>query len=138
MRMALTLTTHDTRFDDPDVATIASVLASLDGDRQVLVALGRSELTYVQASGSAQTGLALEYQEGSLDRRYTSGATTLTLETVTDTFQRYARDDESWKNGVPWEHVPYVPPKISWHSTWLGYLIILAIVIVLIWLWRGW
>ncbi len=136
--MTLTLTTHDTRFDDPDPATIAKVLAALDGDRLVLVTLGRSEVTYVQASGSAQTGLALEYQEGSLDRHYRSGAATLSLEMVTDIFQCYAREDESWRGRVPWEHVPYVSQKIPWYSTWVGYIVILLIVIVLIWLWRGW
>ena len=59
--MGLTLTTHDTRFYDPDAATIAKVLASLDGGRHVLATLGRSELTYLQASGSVPTGFVLEY-----------------------------------------------------------------------------
>jgi hypothetical protein len=136
--MSLTLTTHDTRFDDPDAATIAKALAALDGDRHVLVTLGRSELTYLQASGGAQTGLALEYQEGSLDRHYSSRAPALPLEMVTDVFQRYARDDESWRERFPWEHVPYVPEKIPWHSTWIGYTLILLVVVVLVWLWRGW
>jgi hypothetical protein len=136
--MSLTLTTHDTRFDDPDAATIAKVLASLDADAHVLATLARSELAYVQASGNAQTGLALEYQEGSLDQRYTSGAPSLPLEMVTDIFQRYARDDDGWRDGVAWEHMPYVAQKIPWHSTWVGYIIILLIVIVLVWLWRGW
>lgn len=136
--MTLTLTTHDTRVDDPDAATIARILASLDGDRHVLVTLGRSEVTYLQASGSAQTGLALEYQDGSLDRHYTSGAPTLPLEAVTDIFQRYAREDESWRHGVRWEHVPFVPEKVRWYNTWVGYTAVLLIVIVLIWLWRGW
>ena len=136
--MTLTLTTHDTRFDDPDDATIAKVLASLDADRHALVTLGRSDLTYVQVSGSAQTRLALEYQEGSLEQRYRSVAPTLPLEMVTDIFQRYGNDDESWRNRVPWEHVPYVPQTIPWHSTWVGYTVILLIVIALVWLWRGW
>jgi len=136
--MTLTLTTHDTRFDDPDAATIAKVLASLDGDRHVLATLARSDVTYVQASGSAQNGLALEYQEGSLDRHYRSGAATLPLETVTDIFQRYARADESWRDVAPWEHVPYVPQTVPWHSTWVGYIVILAVVAFLVWLWRGW
>ena len=136
--MALTLTTHDARFDDPDAATIARVLASLDGDRHVLATLGRSDQSYLQACGSAQAGLALEYQEGSLDRHYTSGATTLPLTTVTDIFQRYAQDDPSWRDRVRWELVPYVPQTIPWYSTWVGYVVILLIVAALIWLWRGW
>ena len=136
--MALTLTTHDTRFDDPDAVAIARELAALDGDRHVLVALARSELTYLQASGSARTGLALEYQENSLDRHYTSGSVALPLEMVTDIFQRYACHDESWRDCVSWEHVPYVPKQIAWHNTWVAYVVILLTVAVLIWLWRGW
>ena len=136
--MGLTLTTHDTGFDEPDPATIAKVLASLDGGRHVLATLGRSELTYIQVAGSVQTGFALEYQEGSLARHYRSRPANLPLETVTEVFQRYARGDGSWRQGVEWEHAPYVPPKIPWYSTWVGYIVILLIVIALIWLWRGW
>ena len=53
-------------------------------------------------------------------------------------FQCYAREDEAWRNRVAWEHVPYVPQKIPWFSTWIGYTVILVIVAVLVWLWRGW
>ena len=136
--MSLTLTTHDTRFDDPDAATIDKVLASLDGDRHVLATLARSEVTYLQASGSAQAGLSLEYQEGSLDQRFKSQGEVLCLQTVTDMFQCYAREDEGWRSRVAWEHVPYVPQKIPWFSTWVGYVGILFVVAFLIWLWRGW
>ncbi len=134
--MGLTLTTHDTGFDEPDSATIARVLASLDGGRHVLASLGESELRYVQASGSVQTGFVLEFQEGSLSRHHRSRSTDLPLATVTDVFQRYARGDESWRLTVEWEHVPYVPAKIPWYSTWVGYGLILLIVIALFWLWR--
>ena len=135
--MSLTLTTHDTGFADPDAATIAKVLASLDGGRHVLATLGHSELMYLQASGSVQTGLALEYQEGSLDRHYRSRAAVLPLDAVTDIFQKYARHDESWRAAVEWEHARFVPPKTLWFSTWVGYILILVTVIALIWLWRG-
>lgn len=133
----MTLTTHDTGVDDPDEATIAKVLASLDGGRQVLATLGHAELTYLQAHGSVQKGFALEYQEGSLDRHHRSADTALPLDQVTDIFQMYARGDASWREGVPWEHVPYVSQKTPWYSTWVGYVIVLLIVIALIWLWRG-
>jgi hypothetical protein len=136
--MSPTLTTHDTRFDDPDPATIAKVLAALDGDRHVLATLGDSDLTYLQVSGGGQTGLALEFQDGSLDRHYKSAAANLSLEVVTDVFQCYARGDLSWREGVEWVHVPYEPQQTPWHSTWVGYIIILSIVIILVWLWRGW
>jgi hypothetical protein len=134
--MGLTLTTHDTGFADPDAATIAKVLASLDGDRSGLATLGPSELTYVQASGSVRTGFTLEYQEGSLDRHYASRVANLPLATVTNVFQTYAGGDETWRHGIEWQHVPFAPAKVPWYSTWIGYTIILVIVITLIWLWR--
>jgi hypothetical protein len=54
--MSPTLTTHDTRFDNPDPATIAKVLAGLDGDRHPLATLGDSDLTHSQASGGVDSG----------------------------------------------------------------------------------
>jgi hypothetical protein len=134
--MGLTLTTHDTGFSDPDAETIAAVLASLDGERHVLATLGRSDLTYVQVSGAVKTGFAVEYQEGSLDRHYKSRAATLPLEAVTVVFQKYARGDEGWRQGIDWEHVPALRPTVAWYSTWVGYIVILGIVITLIWLWQ--
>jgi hypothetical protein len=135
--MGLTLTTHDTRSDDADATTIATVLASLDGELHALATLAHSELTYLQASGSVQAGFSLDHQEGSLDRHYRSGGAILALGPVVETFQKYARGDESWRQGVEWEHVPYVSPKTPRFSTWVGYIILLAIVIALVWLWRG-
>jgi len=135
--MGLTLTTHDTGFDDPDAATIAKVLASLDGGRHVLATLGHSELVYLQASGSVQTGFALEYQEGSLEQHYRSRNPDLPLAQVTEIFQEYARGDGSWRVGIEWERVPFVPPSASWSGTWIGFVLMLVLVIVLIWYWRG-
>ena len=62
--MALTLTTHDTRFDQLDDATIAKVLASLDGGRNVLATLERSELTYLQAEGGVRGGSSSSTRTG--------------------------------------------------------------------------
>ncbi len=135
--MGLTLTTHDTGFDDPDAATIAKVLASLDGARHVLATLGHSEVTYLQAAGSVHTGFTLEYQDGSLDQHFKSQAAALPLEQVTEIFQKYARGDGSWRERVRWERVPFAPPKASWSATWVGFMVILAFAIMLIWYWRG-
>ena len=136
--MSPTLTTHDTRFDDPDPATIAKILAGLDGDRHVLATLGDSDLTYLQVAGGVKSGLSLEFQDGSLDQHYRSSVAHLPLDLVTEVFLRYARGDQSWREAVEWVHVPYVPQRVPWHSTWLGYIVILAVVVLLIWLWRGW
>lgn len=135
--MSLTLTTHDTRFDDPEATTIASVLGSLDGGLHVVATLAHSEARYLQATGSVMAGFALEHQEGSLDRHYRSRSATLPLASATEVFQKYARGDESWRQAVEWDSVPYVPVRIPWYSTWVGLIVILLVVVTLIWLWRG-
>ena len=135
--MPSTLTTHDTRFDDPDGATIAKVLASLDGGRNVIATLEHSESTYLQAEGSAQAGFALEHQEGSLDRRYKSREQRLPLAQATEVFQNYARGDADWSRGLTWEHVPYVVPPTPWFGTWWAYVGAILLAAGLIWWWRG-
>jgi hypothetical protein len=135
--MPLTLTTHDTRFDDPDAATIAKVLGSLDGGRNVIATLERSEVSYLQAEGSVTSGFALEHQDGSLDRRYRSRGGALPLSQITEMFQAYAKGDAAWGSGAEWDHVPYVTPPVPWFSTWWGYAIAVLAAAALIWWWRG-
>jgi hypothetical protein len=135
--MALTLTTHDTRFDSPDGATIAKVLASLDGGRDVLATLERAGGTYLQADGTVQAGFTLEHQDGAIDRRYASRGPALPLDRVTEIFQAYARGDRDWGETVDWQHLPYVPPKTPWFGTWWGYALALLAVAALIWFLRG-
>ncbi len=135
--MSSRLTTHDTRFDNPDDATIAKVLASLDGGHNVIATLERSEVTYLQAEGDAEIGFALECQDGGLDHRYRNRAGVLPLGQVTEIFQAYARGDADWRRSLEWDHVPYVPPTVPWFSTWWGYTLVLLTVVGLIWWWRG-
>lgn len=137
--MPLVLTTHDTRYDRPDPATIAEVLASLDGGRNVVATLERSAATYLQAEGSARTGFALECQEGSLDRRFRSLDQSLPLAQVTEVFKAYAREgeDAEWRGAIAWNLHPYTPPAIPWFSTWWAYTGAILLAAALIWWWRG-
>ena len=98
--MELLLSTHDTGYERPDGPTIAKVLASLDGGRNVVATLGTSDATYLQASGSVQTGFGLDLQEGSLARRFRTRDRALPLAWVTEAFQRYATGDLSWRDAV--------------------------------------
>lgn len=135
--MSLTLTTHDTRFDQFDDATIAKVLASLDGGRNVHATIERSEMEYLQAEGAVQTGYFLEYQDGSIDRRYRSRERGLPLGQVTEMFQAYARGEREWERGLSWDHVPFVPPPTPWFSTWWAYVAAILAVTALAWWVRG-
>ncbi len=131
--MDLLLTTHDTGYQRPDGPTIAKVLASLDGGRNVLATLGTSDATYLQASGSVQTGFGLYLQEGSLERRYRTRDRALPLAWVTEAFQRYAGGDLGWRDAVAWEQDPIHVPRESWMTSWPAYITLLVAVAAAMW-----
>lgn len=136
--MDLLLTTHDTGYQRPDGPTIAKVLASLDGGRNVLATLGTSDATYLQASGSVQTGFGLYLQEGSLDRRFRTMDRALPLPWVTEAFQRYAAGDLSWRDAVAWEQDRIHVPRESWMTSWAAYIALLVAVAGAMWLFHAW
>jgi hypothetical protein len=136
--MELLLTTHDTGYQRPDGPTIAKVLASLDGGRNVLATLGASDATYLQASGSVQTGFGLYLQEGSLERRLRTKDPALPLAWVTEVFQRYAGGDLSWRDAVAWEQDPIRVPRESWMTSWPAYIALLIAVAAAMWLFHAW
>ena len=136
--MELLLTTHDTGYQQPDGPTIAKVLASLDGGRNVLATLGTSDATYLQASGSVQTGFGLYLQEGSLDRRFRTRDRALPLPWVTEAFLRYAGGDLSWRDAVAWEQDRIKIPRESWLTSWPAYIALLVAVAGAMWLFHAW
>ena len=136
--MPFTLSTLDHAYDSPDSATISTVLAGLDGERNLVATLAREEATYLQASGSAAAGFALVYQDGSLERRYRSVETTLSLARVTEAFHQYFRGEPGWREGVRWEEDREPIEVTSWYVSLLIYLVaLIAITGFFVW-WRGW
>ncbi|MGH7384571.1 MAG: hypothetical protein ACREKG_05270 [Candidatus Rokuibacteriota bacterium] len=129
----LMLSTHDTGYGRPDGPTIAKVLASLDGGRNVVATLGMSDSTYLQASGSVQSGFGLDLQEGSLDRRFRTCDRALPLPWVTEAFQRYANGDLAWRDAVEWEQERIPVPEESWTRSWYAYIALLVGVAVAMW-----
>ena len=136
--MDLLLSTHDTGYEQPDGPTIAKVLASLDGGRNVLATLGTSDVTYLQAIGSVQTGFGLDLQEGSLQRRFRTRDRALPLAWVTEAFQRYAQGDLAWRDAVEWEQDRVALPRESWANSWAAYIAMLVAVAAAMWLWHVW
>ena len=136
--MDLMLSTHDTGYERPDGLVIAKVLASLDGGRNVVATLGRSDSTYLQASGSVQTGFGLDLQEGSLERRFRTRDRALPLAWVTEAFQRYAQGDLGWRAAVEWEQERIVVPKATWASSWTAYIALLVAAAAAVWLFHAW
>src|SRR4026208_253645 len=97
----LLLSTHDTGYERPDGPTIAQVLGSLDGGPNVQATLGASDSTYLQATGSVQSGFGLDLQEGSLERRYRTRDRALPPPWGTEASPRYARGAP--RRGLPGE-----------------------------------
>jgi hypothetical protein len=134
----LLLSTHDTGYERPDGPTIAKVLASLDGGRNVQATLGTSDSAYLQATGSVETGFGLDLQEGSLERRYRTRDRALPLAWVTETFQRYAVGDLGWRDQVEWEPERIVLPRETWANSWWAYIGLMVAVAGAIWGWHAW
>jgi hypothetical protein len=134
----LLLSTHDTGYERPDGPTIAKVLASLDGGRNVQATLGTSDSAYLQATGSVETGFGLDLQEGSIERRYRTRDRALPLPWVTEVFQRYARADMAWRDQVEWEQERITLPSESWTNSWWAYIVMMAVAAGGIWAWHAW
>jgi hypothetical protein len=136
--MPLTLSTLDHAWEGPDGATIGTVLAGLDGKRNLVATLARDEATYLQASGSAAAGFTLVYQDGSLARRYRSAETTLPLARVTQSFQQYFRGEPGWRDGLHWEADLEKLEVTTWYESWWIYLLALLLITgFFVWR-RGW
>lgn len=136
--MDLLLSTHDTGYERPDPATIARVLGSLDGRRNVVATLGASDSSYLQATGGVASGFGLDLQEGSLERRFRSRDRALPLPWVTEVFQRYAAGDLAWRDELVWEQERIEAPPESWFNTWPAYIVLLVGVAVAMWLFHSW
>jgi len=136
--MDLMLSTHDMSYERPDGPTIAKVLASLDGGRNVVATLGTGDATYLQVSGSVQTGFGLDLEEGSITRRFRTRDRALPLAWVTEAFQRYARGDLAWRETVEWEREQIAVPKDSWTNSWAVYIGLLVAAAAALWLWHAW
>jgi hypothetical protein len=135
--MALTLNTLDQAFETPDAAIVTKTLAELDGRRNLVATLAHDEATYLQASGSAASGLTLMYQDGSVARRYRS-VDKLPLARVTHAFQQYLLGESAWREGVGWVEDEEPVGVVRWYDTWWAYIGALLLVIGLFIYWRGW
>ena len=135
--MALTLNTIDQAFESPDADIVTKTLAELDGRRNLLATLAHDEATYLQASGSAASGLTLMYQDGSVAHRYRS-VDKLPLARVTDAFQQYLRGESAWREGVRWVEDEEPAAVAHWYETWWAYIVVLLLVVALFIYWRGW
>lgn len=136
--MPLTFSALDHDYGEPDAALVATVLAGLDGKRNLVATLARDETTYLQASGSALAGFVLTYQDGSLERRYQSVDTAVPLARVTEAFHQYLRGEPGWRESFRWKDDPEKLAVTTWYESWWVYVAALAgATTFFVWL-RGW
>jgi hypothetical protein len=135
--MALTLNTLDQAFETPDDTIVAKTLAELDGLRNLMATLAHDEATYLQASGSAASGLTLMYQDGSVTHRFRS-VDKLPLARVTDAFQQYLRGESAWRESFRWVEDAERVEVVKWYDSWWAYIAAFVVVIALFVYWRGW
>ena len=83
-------------------STLADDIEQLAGKTNEYAILARDEMSYIQASGHPDRGFILEYQEGSLEERFCSVDKDLSLQQIISAFQRFARDDDSYKSDFAW------------------------------------
>lgn len=94
--------------------SIAVALGRLDGDKCSYAILAQSDDTYLQTSGSPESGFVLEYQIDDLDHHYLALREAIPLTEVVSVFQKYARRDASWQRDFEWRKMePMVlkPPQ---------------------------
>lgn len=82
---------------------IAETVASLTDKGEFFLVLARDELTYIQTSGSTETGFVLEYQDGSLEQHYSCIEAPLRTSQIVETLQRYYTNHDRWKSNFTWE-----------------------------------
>jgi hypothetical protein len=86
---------------DPDDGAIADGLTTL-GPKNSFAILSRGAMTYIQTSGKPQEGFVLEYQEGTTKEHYRCTDEMLPVDRVISAFQKFSRDDSSYKQEFEW------------------------------------
>jgi hypothetical protein len=86
-----------------DDQAIVQALQNLTGEGDSFAILSKTEMTYIQTTGSPAEGFVLEYQDGSLDLHFRCSEEHLDLEKVIRAFTLYLRGDERWRTEFSWE-----------------------------------
>ena len=81
---------------------IEAAIRSLASDGDSFAILAKSEMSYLQTSGSPKAGFVLEYQDGSIEEHYSCTAHELSADQVVVAFQRYFAGDNRWRTDMDW------------------------------------
>src|SRR5690606_28512749 len=85
----------------PSATEIEDALRGLSLKNSLAI-LSSGEETYIQTSGSAASGLSVEYRAGSEESHSQSASDALPLSTVVEMFQQYSSGDATWRTRISW------------------------------------
>jgi len=123
-----------TRHRDPDAATIASALRTLDGENNSFAILSEADEVYVQTAGGRDTGFVLEYREGSADAHYRAVRNDLNVGEVVRAFIQYTAGDPSWRVPFDWKRLEMrrLPSRRGGMLILIGALALVAVALLIL------
>jgi hypothetical protein len=93
----------DEEVRSPSEADIRAAVFALDTKKgDAFLALGPTEMTYIQTSGDPKVGFDLEYQEADVRHHYRAKRD-FAADEIVKAFVSYAAGAEDWKNMAEWE-----------------------------------
>ena len=98
-------TSSGRKIADPSASQVGYELGALPNGGDSFATLSSGDMTYVHTNGSRSAGFVLEYRDGSGDSNFTSTRKDLSIDAVTEVFQRYAASDPSWKGRIVWSRI---------------------------------
>ncbi len=108
LERTITLTTSsEDLVVNPTNKQIHDILAALDDKHDSWAILGRSEMTYLQASGDKAVGFAMEYQVADIDNHYRAARVDFRLEEVVQAFSEYRAGAINWSTYGKWEPITW-------------------------------
>ncbi len=92
--------------ENPTEADLRQSVAALDSEKNdAYLALGSSDMTYLQVSGDEKAGFVMEYQERDLKHHFQANRRDLTAAEVVKALVSYSTGTEEWKTSAEWSKV---------------------------------
>ena len=98
-------TSSGRKISDPSASQVGYELVALPSASDSFATLSSGDETYIQTTGSRSAGFVLEYRDGSADSHFKSTSKSLSIDAVTEVFQRFAAGDPSWKSRIVWSRI---------------------------------
>jgi hypothetical protein len=89
--------------ENPKIEEIINGLKDLGNTIDAFAILSKSELTYIQVSGTPKTGFMVEYQIDNIENHFRAKNENISIEDCIKCFVTYFQNDDSWKNMFEWE-----------------------------------